>query len=142
MQTTTRADGVTIVNDAYNANPDSMRHALNALAAMTGGVSQRSVAVLGRMNELGDDAYAAHVDIGRYAAGRDLDQGHSRGRGRSQWMLDGVQSGGGTAVCVPDQDTALHLLHSILRPGDVILVKASRGVQPQKLANPVNPGGS
>ncbi|MCZ4603335.1 UDP-N-acetylmuramoyl-tripeptide--D-alanyl-D-alanine ligase [Streptomyces sp. Lzd4kr] len=148
METTTRADGVTIVNDAYNANPDSMRHSLNALAAMTGGVSQRSVAVLGRMNELGDDAHAAHVEIGRYAAGRDLDQIILVGGEEAQWILDGVQSGGGTAVCVPDQDTALHLLHSTLRPGDVVLVKASRGVQLQQLAaallqpNPSSPAGS
>ena len=130
METTTRADGVTIVNDAYNANPHSMRHSLNALASMTGGRDQRSVAVLGRMNELGDDARSAHEEIGRNAAQLGLDQIILVGGDEAAWMLKGVQDAGGNAVHLPDQDAALGLLHSILRPGDVVLVKASSGLQP------------
>ncbi|MBJ7004982.1 UDP-N-acetylmuramoyl-tripeptide--D-alanyl-D-alanine ligase [Streptomyces griseofuscus] len=135
METTTRTDGVTIVNDAYNANPHSMRHSLNALASMTGGRDQRSVAVLGRMNELGDDARCAHEEIGRNAAQLGLDQIILVGGDEAAWMLKGVQDAGGNAVHLPDQDAALGLLHSILRPGDVVLVKASRGVQLQQLAD-------
>ncbi|MFD7993120.1 UDP-N-acetylmuramoyl-tripeptide--D-alanyl-D-alanine ligase [Streptomyces mexicanus] len=135
METTTRPDGVTVVNDAYNANPHSMRHSLDALAAMTRGRDQRSVAVLGRMNELGDDSRTAHEEIGRYAAGLDLDHIILVGGDEAGWMQQGAGSVGGKAVHLPDQDTALELLHKILRPGDVVLVKASRGVQLQQLAD-------
>ncbi|ESQ01201.1 UDP-N-acetylmuramoylalanyl-D-glutamyl-2, 6-diaminopimelate--D-alanyl-D-alanine ligase [Streptomyces sp. GBA 94-10 4N24] len=143
METVTRADGVTIVNDAYNANPTSVRHALETLASMAGGVEQRSVAVLGRMNELGDDARAAHEEVGRHAAARGLDMIILVGGDEAGWMHDGVQDAGGRATWVPGQEAALGLLHSALRPGDVVLVKASRGVQLQRLAeellNPAPP---
>ncbi|MEV6403955.1 UDP-N-acetylmuramoyl-tripeptide--D-alanyl-D-alanine ligase [Streptomyces bobili] len=135
METITRSDGVTIVNDAYNANPDSMRHSLNALASMTGGRDQRSVAVLGRMNELGDDSRTAHEDIGRHAASLDLDQIILVGGDEAGWMQQAANTAGAKAVHLPDQETALMLLHSILRSGDVVLVKASRGVQLQQLAD-------
>lgn len=135
METHVRADGVTIVNDAYNANPNSMRHSLDALASMTGGREQRSVAVLGRMNELGESSRIAHEEIGRYAAALDLDQIILVGGEEAGWMQGGVNQAGGKAVHLPDQDTALHMLHTILRPGDVVLVKGSRGVQLQELAD-------
>ncbi|MFD6135950.1 UDP-N-acetylmuramoyl-tripeptide--D-alanyl-D-alanine ligase, partial [Isoptericola sp. NPDC060257] len=64
MAVTERPDGVTVVDDAYNANPDSMRAALRALAVMAGR-TRRSVAVLGEMLELGDGSRAAHDEIGR-----------------------------------------------------------------------------
>ncbi|WP_412080757.1 UDP-N-acetylmuramoyl-tripeptide--D-alanyl-D-alanine ligase [Streptomyces sp. SCL15-4] len=135
METTTRPDGVTIINDAYNANPHSMRHSLDALAAMTRGQDQRSVAVLGRMNELGDDARSAHEEIGRYAAGLGLDHIILVGGDEAGWMQQGAGGVDGRAVHLPDQDAALELLHRILRAGDVVLVKASRGVQLQQLAD-------
>ncbi|MFC8520646.1 UDP-N-acetylmuramoyl-tripeptide--D-alanyl-D-alanine ligase [Streptomyces sp. NPDC057257] len=134
METTTRADGVTVVNDAYNANPHSMRHSLNALASMARGRDQRAVAVLGRMNELGEDAQKAHEELGRYAAGLDLDQIILVGGDEAGWMQQGVSNGGGRAVHLPDQDAVLHLLRTTLRSGDVVLVKASRGVQLQLVA--------
>ncbi|MBL0799897.1 MULTISPECIES: UDP-N-acetylmuramoyl-tripeptide--D-alanyl-D-alanine ligase [Streptomyces] len=143
METVTRADGVTVVNDAYNANPTSVRHALEALASMAGGAEQRSVAVLGQMNELGDDARTAHEAIGRHAAARGIDMIILVGGDEAGWMRDGVRDAGGRATWVPDQEAALGLLHSALRPGDVVLVKASRGVQLQRLAeellNPAPP---
>lgn len=148
METETRADNVTIVNDAYNANPSSMRHSLDALSSMTGGVNQRSVAVLGQMNELGDDARAAHEEIGRYAAEKQLDRIILVGGDEAEWMLNGVRAAGGRAEWLPDQDTALELLHSTLQPGDVVLVKASRGVNLQQLASellkptPASPAGA
>ncbi|MET8029660.1 UDP-N-acetylmuramoyl-tripeptide--D-alanyl-D-alanine ligase [Streptomyces avermitilis] len=135
METATRADGVTIINDAYNANPHAMRSSLNALAAMTGGRDQRSIAVLGRMNELGDDTRSAHQDIGRHAAALDLDQLIAVGGDEAAWIQQAASSAGIQAVHMPDQDTALQLLRSTLRPGDVVLVKASRGVQLQQLAD-------
>ncbi|OCC13994.1 UDP-N-acetylmuramoyl-tripeptide--D-alanyl-D-alanine ligase [Streptomyces sp. PTY087I2] len=148
METETRADNVTIVNDAYNANPSSMRHSLDALASMTRGIGQRAVAVLGRMNELGTDSRTAHEEIGRYAAERGLDRIILVGGDEAQWMSDGVRSAGRKAEWMPDQETALDLLHSTLQPGDVVLVKASRGVELQQLASallqptPAGPAGA
>ena len=80
MAVHTRADGVTVVNDAYNANPDSMRAGLKALAWMAASRSRRqgerderrSWAVLGEMAELGDDAIAEHDSIGRLAVRLDV----------------------------------------------------------------------
>ena len=62
MEVTERADGVTLVNDAYNANPDSMRAALTALERM--GEGRRTWAVLGTMLELGDESEALHAEVG------------------------------------------------------------------------------
>ncbi|MEE1752960.1 UDP-N-acetylmuramoyl-tripeptide--D-alanyl-D-alanine ligase [Streptomyces sp. SP18CS02] len=134
METTTRADGVTVINDAYNANPDSMRHSLDALAAVARGGDRRAIAVLGRMNELGDDSPGAHEGIGRTAAGLGLEQLITIGGEEARWMQRAASAAGANAVQVPDQDTALELLRRTLRPGDVVLVKASRGVQLQQLA--------
>ncbi|MGW4291058.1 UDP-N-acetylmuramoyl-tripeptide--D-alanyl-D-alanine ligase [Streptomyces sp. NPDC004673] len=135
METTTRADGVTIVNDAYNANPSSMPHSLDALDSMSRGKDQRSIAVLGRMNELGADSRTEHIEIGRYAAALGLDRIILVGEEEeARWMLEGANDTENRAVHVPDADTALELLHTILQPGDVVLVKASRGVQLQDLA--------
>ncbi|MFD3945969.1 UDP-N-acetylmuramoyl-tripeptide--D-alanyl-D-alanine ligase [Streptomyces sp. NPDC058579] len=134
MEVTTRADGVTIVNDAYNANPDSMRSSLEALAAMARGRDQRAIAVLGRMNELGPETRTAHEGIGRIAAALDLDRIVFVGGEEAQWMQQAATGAGGSAVHLPDQDTALQLLGDTLRSGDVVLVKASRGVQLQQLA--------
>lgn len=134
METHTRADGVTIINDAYNANPDSMRSSLDALAAMARGHDQRAIAVLGRMNELGDGARAAHEDVGRHAAGLHLDQLIVVGGDEAGWIQQAAREAGAKAVHLPDQDAALHLLRTTLRAGDVVLVKASRGVQLQQLA--------
>jgi hypothetical protein len=101
---------VTTVNDAYNADPHSMRHSLTALASMTGGPNQRCVAVLGRTNELGDDARTAHQEIGQYAAQLGVDQiilvagGEEAG-----WMLEGVRSAGGKTLRLPCQSCSTGL---------------------------------
>jgi UDP-N-acetylmuramoyl-tripeptide--D-alanyl-D-alanine ligase len=91
MQVSTRDDGVTIINDAYNANPDSMRAGLKALAWMGRQAPRdsRSWAVLGEMAELGDDAISEHDRIGRLAVRLDVSRlivgvrGH-RGRRRQR----------------------------------------------------------
>ncbi|MFI9297159.1 glutamate ligase domain-containing protein [Streptomyces gardneri] len=134
MEVTTRTDGVTVVNDAYNANPDSMRSSLEALATMARGRDQRAIAVLGRMNELGPESRNAHEAIGRIAATLDLDRIVFVGGEEAQWMQQAATAAGARAVHLPDQDTALQLLGDTLRHGDVVLVKASRGVQLQQLA--------
>lgn len=135
MQVGTRADGVTIVNDAYNANPDSMRAGLKALAWMArggddGGGRRRSWAVLGEMGELGDDAIAEHDGIGRLAVRLDVSRLVVVGTGRSMSAMHhgAVMEGswGSESVMVDDVDAALELLREELAPGDVVLVKASK----------------
>ncbi len=131
MQVSTRPDGVTIVNDAYNANPDSMRAGLKALAWMAGSAEarRRSWAVLGEMAELGDDAIAEHDSIGRLAVRLDVSKLVVVGTGRSMSAMHhgAVMEGswGSESTMVPDADAALALLRAELRDGDVVLVKAS-----------------
>lgn len=139
MQVVTRADGVTIVNDAYNANPDSMRAGLKALAWMArgdGGLGprpmggrRRSWAVLGEMAELGEDAVSEHDSIGRLAVRLDVSRLIVIGTGRAMSAMHhgAVMEGswGPEATMVADADAALAVLRSELRPGDVVLVKGS-----------------
>ena len=133
MAVSTRADGVTVINDAYNANPDSMRAGLQALAWMArgdgAGERRRSFAVLGEMAELGDEAISEHDRIGRLAVRLDVTRLIVVGNGRPMSAMHhgAVMEGswGAEATLVPDADAALTLLHDELRPGDVVLVKAS-----------------
>src|SRR6478672_1606486 len=146
MAVATRDDGVTIINDAYNANPDSMRAGLKALAAIAreagagtfpsqaggppaGAGKRRSWAVLGEMAELGDDAISEHDRIGRLAVRLDVSRLVVVGTRRSMSAMHhgAVMEGswGAEAMRVDDADDALALLRAELRPGDVVLVKAS-----------------
>ena len=130
MEVTDRPDGVTVVNDAYNANPESARAALDALAAIAGG-SRRSWAVLGLMAELGDAAPEAHRALGTYAAGLGIDRVVAVGPGAA-----GVHAGAGErSVTVDGVAAATELLRRELRPGDVVLVKASRAAGLERVAD-------
>ena len=132
MRVSTRADGVTVIDDAYNANPDSMRAGLQALAWISssrGAGRRRSWAVLGEMAELGEDAISEHDRIGRLAVRLDVSRLIVVGIGRSMSAMHhgAVMEGswGGEAAIVADADAALILLRAELQPGDVVLVKAS-----------------
>jgi UDP-N-acetylmuramoyl-tripeptide--D-alanyl-D-alanine ligase len=131
MHVVTRPDGVTVINDAYNANPDSMRAGLQALAWMAGQrePKRRSWAVLGEMAELGDDAISEHDRIGRLAVRLDVSRLIVVGTGRSMRAMHhgAVMEGswGAEARMVDDADAALALLRDEVLPGDVVLVKAS-----------------
>jgi UDP-N-acetylmuramoyl-tripeptide--D-alanyl-D-alanine ligase len=134
MEVTTRGDGVTVVNDAYNANPDSVRAALKALAAMGhpegAGSRRRTWAVLGEMLELGDTAREEHDGIGRLAVRLDVSRLVAVGEGARAIHTGASHEGswGEESAWVPDADAALELLRAELAPGDVVLVKASRSV--------------
>ena len=133
MEVTTRPDGVTVVNDAYNANPDSVRAALKALAAMgrpEGASRRRTWAVLGEMLELGDTSLEEHDGIGRLAVRLDISRLVAVGEGARALHAGASQEGswGEESAWVPDAGAALELLRAELEPGDVVLVKASRSV--------------
>jgi UDP-N-acetylmuramoyl-tripeptide--D-alanyl-D-alanine ligase len=140
MHVSTRDDGVTVIDDAYNANPDSMLAGLKSLAWMArqGTESRRSWAVLGEMAELGDDAISEHDRIGRLAVRLDVSRLIVVGTGRSMSAMHhgAVMEGswGGEAIMVADADAALALLRAELRQGDVVLVKASNAAGLGKLA--------
>lgn len=135
MEVTERADGVTIVNDAYNANPESMRAALRALAAM--GKGRRTWAVLGQMAELGDEALVEHDAVGRLAVRLNVSKLVAVGGREASWLQLGAYnegSWGEESVHVSDTQAAVDLLRSELREGDVVLVKASRSVGLEQVA--------
>ncbi|UPZ31752.1 UDP-N-acetylmuramoyl-tripeptide--D-alanyl-D-alanine ligase [Streptomyces sp. LRE541] len=135
MEVTERPDGVTVVNDAYNANPESMRAALRALAAM--GKGRRTWAVLGQMAELGDEALAEHDAVGRLAVRLNVSKLVAVGGREASWLQLGAYnegSWGEESVHVSDAQSAVDLLRSQLRPGDVVLVKASRSVGLERVA--------
>ncbi|GGT64589.1 MULTISPECIES: UDP-N-acetylmuramoyl-tripeptide--D-alanyl-D-alanine ligase [Streptomyces] len=140
MEVTERPDGVTIVNDAYNANPESMRAALRALAAM-GRAAQaqggRTWAVLGKMAELGDASLAEHDAVGRLAVRLNVSKLVAVGDREASWLQLGAYnegSWGEESVHVSDARAAVDLLRRELRPGDVVLVKASRSVGLERVA--------
>jgi UDP-N-acetylmuramoyl-tripeptide--D-alanyl-D-alanine ligase len=143
MRVSTRADGVTVIDDAYNANPDSMRAGLQALAwiSASGGAAgkRRSWAVLGEMAELGDDAISEHDRIGRLAVRLDVSRLIVVGTGRSMSAMHqgAVMEGSWAeeAAIVADADAALAVLRAELRPGDVVLVKASNSARLGALAD-------
>ncbi|WAX80508.1 UDP-N-acetylmuramoyl-tripeptide--D-alanyl-D-alanine ligase [Streptomyces sp. KMM 9044] len=135
MEVTERPDGVTVVNDAYNANPESMRAALRALAAM--GKGRRTWAVLGKMAELGDEALAEHDAVGRLAVRLNVSKLVAVGGREAAWLQLGAHnegSWGEESVHVSDAQAAVDLLRSELRQGDVVLVKASRSVGLESVA--------
>jgi UDP-N-acetylmuramoyl-tripeptide--D-alanyl-D-alanine ligase len=128
MEVTTRSDGVTVVNDSYNANPESVRAALKSLAEMARQGGRRSWAVLGTMAELGAEHVIAHDNIGRLVVRLDInrlvvvgDQARAMHQGAH---LEG--SWGEESVLVADTGAAIALLRTELRAGDVVLVKASK----------------
>jgi len=134
MEVTRRPDGVTVVNDAYNANPDSVRAAIAALATMARG--GRGLAVLGHMTELGDAADQLHEEIGATAARAGVAALIVVGE-QAAPMLAGakaVPSWQGELVAVPDAAAAVRALADRLRSGDVVLVKASHSIGLERVA--------
>ena len=125
MEVHERADGVTIVNDAYNANPDSMRAALKALATM--GRGRRTWAVLGEMRELGPESVTEHDAIGQLAVRLNVSRVVSVGRGTEPIDIAARHAGSSDeqSIWVPDTDAAYELLRQDLAPGDVVLLKSS-----------------
>ncbi|MBR3690831.1 MAG: UDP-N-acetylmuramoyl-tripeptide--D-alanyl-D-alanine ligase [Eggerthellaceae bacterium] len=117
--------GFTIINDAYNANPDSMRASLATFSSLA--VKGKRYAVLGDMGELGDFAPACHRGVGEYAAGKDIDLLICVGE-LSAHIAEGALAAGMSAdkVChVPAVPDVLRELDVLLEPGDAVLVKAS-----------------
>ncbi|MCE7007472.1 UDP-N-acetylmuramoyl-tripeptide--D-alanyl-D-alanine ligase [Kibdelosporangium philippinense] len=137
MEVTTRADGVTFVNDSYNANPESVRAALKSIVEIARQGNRRTWAVLGTMADLGAEHVNAHDGIGRLAVRLDINRlvvvGEDARAMHQGAHLEG--SWGEESVLVPDVDAAIALLRTELRPGDVVLVKASKSAALWRVAD-------
>lgn len=116
---------IVLLNDCYNANPIAMRAALENLAASTGG-GDRSVAVLGGMAELGPESPRFHADIAALARERGVDPLIGVGELARDYAPD---------AWAPDADAAAALVAPELRSGDVVLIKGSRSVGLERLAD-------
>ena len=134
MEVDRRGDGVTIINDAYNANPESVRAAVAALCHLAR--DGRAFAVLGHMAELGGISRASHEDVGEFAARADLAGLVAVGEEAAPLLAGArrVRSWTGEALAVPDGAAALDALANQLKPGDVVLVKASRAAHLEGMA--------
>ncbi len=120
--------GITIINDAYNANPDSMRTALKALAHL--GRTRRTIAVLGEMLELGEDSIRLHDEVGRLAVRLNITHLIAVGDG-ARAIHNGAHlegSFGGESQWVDSIQSARDVLETMMQPGDVVLLKSSNGV--------------
>lgn len=130
MERTDRADGVTIINDAYNANPESMRAALRTLATLGRSSGRRTWAVLGEMLELGDARVREHTLVGESVVRLNIAQLLVVGAGARPLYIGALNEGswGEEAHFVDDATQAEAFLAEHLRPGDLVLVKSSNGV--------------
>ncbi|MFC8304196.1 UDP-N-acetylmuramoyl-tripeptide--D-alanyl-D-alanine ligase [Specibacter sp. NPDC057265] len=128
MERTDRADGVTVINDAYNANPESMRAALRTLAEL-GSSGRRTWAVLGEMLELGEDTVLEHDAVGRVAVRLNISRLLVVGAGARAMHVGAVMEGswGEESMFLPDADAAAKILAAELQAGDVVLFKSSNG---------------
>lgn len=119
-------DGVNVIDDTYNANPASMRSALQTLGELSAG---RKIAVLGDMLELGDDTAELHEELGQMAADIQVDALFAVGEHAAS-VAEGF---GGKTVCVNDADEVIEPLKRLVRRGDWVLVKGSRGVRAERV---------
>ena len=120
------ARGVTVINDAYNASPDSMSAALKTLAQISGD-DERTVAVLGEMSELGEFSGEEHDRIGLLAVRLGIDQLVVVGPSARRMHITAINEGSwdGESLYFDTQDAAFDHLSGALRPGDTVLVKSS-----------------
>ncbi|HEX4655368.1 MAG TPA: UDP-N-acetylmuramoyl-tripeptide--D-alanyl-D-alanine ligase [Mycobacteriales bacterium] len=135
MDVLQREDGVLVVDDAYNANPESMRSALEAFARLATG--RRRWAVLGEMRELGSDSLALHEEVGRLVAATGVDELIAVDAAAPIAEAAGGEHWSGHARVVPDAAAAIDILTRELRSSDAVLVKASNSLRLWQVADAV-----
>ncbi|SDG81844.1 UDP-N-acetylmuramoyl-tripeptide--D-alanyl-D-alanine ligase [Sinosporangium album] len=133
MEVRDRADGVTVVNDAYNANPDSMRAAFRALGGLAGG--RRRLAVIAALRELGDESARLNEELGRLAGGAGLAALVVVGPDAGPVLAGAHAAGSGTEVVHAENvETAAAEIGGRLVSGDVVLVKGPRAMGLERVA--------
>lgn len=136
MQLTNRPDGVAVINDAYNASPDSTKAALQTLAQL-GKTGRRTVAVLGEMAELGEFSREQHDAIGRVVVRLNIDQLVVVGERAKLIHLGAMQEGSwdGESEFFDQPEDALEYLRKMLKTGDIVLVKSSKSANLRHLGD-------
>ena len=128
------AGGITVIEDCYNASPDSQKAGLNSLSKIA---KDRKIAVLGDMLELGSYSETAHRNVGEYAAESNVDMLFTYGK-ESQFMADSAKKAGLNKVfAFTDKDELTKSLLTELRTGDTVLFKASRGMKLEEIIEKV-----
>ncbi|MEO6740904.1 MAG: UDP-N-acetylmuramoyl-tripeptide--D-alanyl-D-alanine ligase [Chthoniobacteraceae bacterium] len=123
--------GIRILDDTYNANPDSMGAALVTLAHMPG--KGRRIAVLGGMGELGKESERGHRSVGEIAGREKISFVITVGES-ARWIADAAENSGvGNVIRTADADEATRTLRGIAQPGDTVLVKASRSARLERI---------
>ena len=128
MERSTRTDGLLVVNDAYNANPESMKAAINALKEMA--CQGKRILVAGTMGELGEQGAQLHFEIGKYAASRSIDVLVAIGEFADQYAL----GFGPETHLFSELTAAVPYIEQLVKPTDVILIKASRSAGLERVA--------
>lgn len=126
-----RADGIAVLDDCYNANPQSMRAAISVLS---GSRTQHKVAILGDMLELGEFSQSLHTGVGEYMGGKGIDCLIAIGP-ECRYMAEGAKKAGVEHVCAcENKAAALEILAQWLKPDTTFLVKASRGMRLEEIS--------
>lgn len=136
MQLTNRTDGISIINDAYNASPDSMKAALQTLAHL-GKTGRRTIAVLGEMAELGEYSRDAHDQIGRLVVRYNIDHLVVVGNGAKLIHMGAMFEGSwdGESIYFESSSEALTYIRGMLVSGDIVLVKSSKSANLRHLGD-------
>ena len=128
LDITINGQGVTIINDTYNANPDSMKSAISVLMHRNG---RRKIAVLGDMYELGQYEAESHIEVGRYAAEQQVDYVIAVGQlGR---LIGDAACNNCKVDWAENHEQVMQLLSQYVTSGDVVLVKGSRGMKMEQI---------
>jgi UDP-N-acetylmuramoyl-tripeptide--D-alanyl-D-alanine ligase len=141
MEVSEADGGYLVINDAYNASPHSMKAALETLKAVGG--DRRTIAVLGCMAELGPARRDYHLEIGQLVADIDIDILACVGSAARDYAVAALGAGlpKGSVFRCEAKDDAVELLRNIVEPGDVILVKASRVMGMESVAQTLGSSG-
>ena len=116
---------LTLIDDSYNANPDSIKCGIDSLMTLPG----RHVAILGDMLEMGETGKELHEDVGRYAREKGVDALYASGP-LGRWFVEGF---GAAGRYFESQEALIAALPELLRKGDAVLVKASLGMHYDKV---------
>lgn len=133
MEAVELGHSITLLNDAYNAAPDSMRAALETLAMVANG--RRTVAILGDMRELGDWSEEAHRFVGTTAAECGIELIMTVGKASRWTAVSAAVHSGSTVISFPDTTMAADETGQLLQPGDVVLVKGSRAMAMERIVD-------
>ncbi|MDE2799553.1 MAG: UDP-N-acetylmuramoyl-tripeptide--D-alanyl-D-alanine ligase, partial [Gemmatimonadota bacterium] len=124
-------NGIRLINDTYNANPASMGAALETLSQIE--VDGRRIAVVGDMRELGAMTHDAHRALGREAGNRQIDALFALGDLAEVVVDGGREAGIDQAWAYADRDALTSALQTYLKPGDLMLIKGSRGIAMERI---------